>query len=141
MNNKTLLAVLGMIGAFMFPVFAQETEPAPTEPSPAPSVAPSPPASGPETEVLEFKRGQIHDIQFHASIGRIIFMVGDTQYDWSPSLDEKTPASVADEVTASAAVLEEFRRAQKIRVKVPTKPDKPKHYFVSRMVFLFDSLK
>jgi hypothetical protein len=143
MNHKsqTLLAVFCVIGALTLPLLAQETEPMTTEPSPTPEVAPSPTPSGPESEVLEFKRGQVHDVQFHASIGRIIFKVGDVEYDWSPSLDEKNPSSIADEVSAAAAVLAEFRHAERIRVKVPAKPDRPKHYFVSRMLFLYDNLK
>jgi hypothetical protein len=144
MSNKTIAAILGLIGAFALLVSAQDAEPPPIEqPSPMETAAPSPPpaSSGAEMEVLEFKRGQVHDVQFHASIGRIIFKVGDIEYDWSPSLDEKNPSSIADEISASAAVLAEFRHADRIRIKVPMKPDKPKHYFVSRMIFLFDNLK
>ena len=147
MNYRLIPAIISVIGIFTLSSLAQEAEPSPpTEPSPTPpvaSVSPSPTTSGTQTEVEvhEFKRAQIHDVQFDASNGRIFFKVGDVEYDWRPAIEEKAPASVADEISASAAVLGEFRRAPRIIVRVAAKPDKPKQYLVRRMVFVFDSLK
>lgn len=142
---RLILTIIGTLNALPLSVLAQEADMSPAEPSTTPPAAAapssSPAADGIETEVREFKRGQIRDIQFHASIGRIIFKVDDAEFDWRPAIEEKAPASVADEITASAAVLEEFRRAQRIMVRVSAKPDKPKHYLVRRMVFLFDALR
>ena len=152
MYNTIVLVILVIISTFTPLALAQEAEPSPTQGSPV--VEPSPtsaaeatvsPSSSPvseiQTTVHEFKRSQIHDIQFDASNGRIFFKVDDTEYDWRPAIEEKAPASVADEISASAAVLEEFRRAPRIIVRVSAKPDKAKHYLVRRLVFVFDSLK